>query len=112
MHSTKPLLEDGGFPRVSGHPVRSGRDFSAFQAFLEEQRRNRPLIESDSIDLVVSNCVLNLVEEHDKERLIREIFAARGLDYGDQHERRASGSILAESYALGADCFTIFQDIP
>lgn len=33
-----------------------------------------PLIASDSVDLVVSNCVLNLVADHRKEGLFREIY--------------------------------------
>jgi ubiquinone/menaquinone biosynthesis C-methylase UbiE len=39
-----------------------------------EQKQQRPLIESDSIDLVVSNCVLNLVHDADKQQLIRELY--------------------------------------
>ncbi len=59
---------------LSEHPVRSAGDLSVCRAFMDEQRRKRPLIENDSVDLVISNCVLNLVEEHEKEQLIREIF--------------------------------------
>jgi SAM-dependent methyltransferase len=40
----------------------------------QELRRDRPMIASDSVDAVVSNCVLNLVENGHKERLFGEIF--------------------------------------
>lgn len=59
---------------LAEHPVDSAEVMSVCQAWLQEQRRERPLIEDDSIDLVVSNCVLNLVKDGDKEQLIREIF--------------------------------------
>lgn len=37
-------------------------------------RRRQPLVASDSIDVVVSNCVLNLVESKAKQSLFHEIF--------------------------------------
>ena len=37
-------------------------------------RVKHPLIASDSIDVVVSNCVLNLVEPKSKRQLFEEIF--------------------------------------
>lgn len=40
----------------------------------EELRISHPLISSDSIDVVVSNCVLNLVEQNSKRQLFEEIF--------------------------------------
>ena len=39
-----------------------------------ELRTKHPLVESDSIDVVVSNCVLNLVEPEQKSKLFEEIF--------------------------------------
>ena len=36
--------------------------------------REAPLVADASIDVVVSNCVLNLVRESEKTGLIREIF--------------------------------------
>ena len=40
----------------------------------QELRVTHPLIESGSIDVVVSNCVLNLVEPRSKRQLFNEIF--------------------------------------
>ena len=42
---------------------------------LEQQlSRDNPLVESDSVDCVVSNCVLNLVQPNDREQLFQEVF--------------------------------------
>src|SRR5437660_2464356 len=40
----------------------------------QELRARQPLVASDSIDVVVSNCVLNLVETKSKRQLFEEIF--------------------------------------
>src|SRR5438477_1593491 len=40
----------------------------------EELRVKHPLVGSDSVDVVVSNCVLNLVEPKSKQQLFDEIF--------------------------------------
>lgn len=55
-------------------PVRDAAGLAALQRWQDEQRRERPLIPDASVDLVVSNCVLNLVDEAQKEQLVREIF--------------------------------------
>ena len=39
-----------------------------------EQKTNRPLIADNSVDLVISNCVLNLVAENEKRQLINEVY--------------------------------------
>ena len=46
----------------------------ALEQWQAEQRRERPLVEDNSIDLVVSNCVLNLVAESDRKQMIAGIF--------------------------------------
>lgn len=59
---------------LAENPVRNEIDLQQLESYLAMMRRERPLIEDDSIDVVVSNCVLNLVDSSDKERLFREIF--------------------------------------
>jgi arsenite methyltransferase len=59
---------------LAGHPVRTAADLSALRRWQAEQRRERPLIADASVDLVISNCVLNLVDDADKPQLVREIF--------------------------------------
>jgi len=56
------------------HPVKSVEDISALEAETSRLRRDAPLIPDASVDIVVSNCVLNLVRPEDKPQLIREIF--------------------------------------
>jgi ubiquinone/menaquinone biosynthesis C-methylase UbiE len=59
---------------LAEHPVRRAEDVIALRAWQEQQRKEQPLIKDNSVDLVVSNCVLNLVHDSDKAQLIREIF--------------------------------------
>jgi ubiquinone/menaquinone biosynthesis C-methylase UbiE len=56
------------------HPVRSSEDVARLEAEQQRLRREAPLVADGSVDLVVSNCVLNLVREEDKRALIGEIF--------------------------------------
>jgi arsenite methyltransferase len=49
-------------------------DCTALDGEQARLRRDQPLVASDSIDIVISNCVLNLVREEAKHQLIREIF--------------------------------------
>ncbi|MGX2039170.1 methyltransferase domain-containing protein [Methylocaldum sp. MU1018] len=56
------------------HPVRTAEDLAALGAWQATQRRTRPLIPDRSVDLVISNCVLNLVDDNDKRQLVREIY--------------------------------------
>jgi len=59
---------------LSEHPVTTTQDALDLETFAARQRREHPLVESDSVDVVVSNCVLNLVRPEDKHALFREIF--------------------------------------
>ena len=54
---------------------KSGVDGILEQRLVEQRlRRQQPLIPSESVDCVVSNCVLNLVRPEDRQRLFREVF--------------------------------------
>ena len=55
------------------HPVGDLASLQVLEAWKEEQRQQRPLIADDSVDLVVSNCVLNLVAQGDRRQMISEI---------------------------------------
>jgi ubiquinone/menaquinone biosynthesis C-methylase UbiE len=59
---------------LARHPIRRATDLAALKRWQQEQRRERPLIADASIDLVISNCVLNLVDDGDKQSLVREVF--------------------------------------
>ena len=55
-------------------PITSAASFLAANELATELRLTRPLVETESVDVVVSNCVLNLVESQDKRQLFQEIF--------------------------------------
>ena len=55
-------------------PITDSASFLAADELAEELRVKRPLIGSDSIDVVVSSCVLNLVEPKSKRQLFDEMF--------------------------------------
>jgi SAM-dependent methyltransferase len=59
---------------LSAHPVRTAAELMDFEAFTGALRASAPLIASDSVDLVISNCVLNLVPDSEKPRLFGEIY--------------------------------------
>lgn len=56
------------------NPITSVGQIAAFEAECDRLRQSQPLITSDSVDVVVSNCVLNLVRSKDKRQLFQEIF--------------------------------------
>jgi len=55
-------------------PITDAASFLAADELAKELRVKRPLIGSDSIDVVVSSCVLNLVEPKSKRQLFDEMF--------------------------------------
>lgn len=56
------------------NPITTLPDLNALEDYKQQLRRERPLVADDSIDVVLSNCVLNLVRSEDKEQLFAEIF--------------------------------------
>jgi len=59
---------------LNDNPVKSLQDLTRLEEKKERLCLEHPLVSDDSIDLVVSNCVLNLVREAEKSQLIEEIF--------------------------------------
>jgi ubiquinone/menaquinone biosynthesis C-methylase UbiE len=55
-------------------PIANASSFLAADELAEDLRAKHPLIPAESIDSVVSNCVLNLVESKAKCRLFQEMF--------------------------------------
>ncbi len=55
-------------------PIADANAFLRAGELAEELRVRHPLIADDSVDVVVSNCVLNLVEGRAKRQLFEEIF--------------------------------------
>jgi len=59
---------------LQDHPVNNAAALAALEAWKDEQRRQRPMIPDKSVDLVISNCVLNLVSDGQKRHMVEEIF--------------------------------------
>ena len=56
------------------NPVRSVADLARLEEFESRMRREQPLIADESVDVVVSSCVLNLVRAEDKKQLFTEMY--------------------------------------
>ena len=60
--------------QLKSNPISDAASFLAADELAEELRVTHPLVAGDSIDAVVSNCVLNLIEPKSKRQLFDEIF--------------------------------------
>ncbi|MCI0622773.1 MAG: methyltransferase domain-containing protein, partial [Acidobacteria bacterium] len=67
-----PLDEVDGYLKAG--PVRSSDDLRRFEEFQMRLRASPPLIPDESVDVIISNCVLNLVREEERDQLFREMF--------------------------------------
>ena len=56
------------------NPVRSAADLLHLEEFESRIRLEQPLIADESVDAIVSNCVLNLVRPEDKKQLFAEMY--------------------------------------
>jgi arsenite methyltransferase len=59
---------------LKANPVTNADELSTFESWKKKQTQETPLIADNSIDLVISNCVLNLVGDAEKQQLVNEIF--------------------------------------
>jgi Methylase involved in ubiquinone/menaquinone biosynthesis len=60
--------------QLRDHPIADAASFLAADEVAAELRVKHPLVPRDSVDVVVSSCVLNLVEPKSKRQLFDEIF--------------------------------------
>ncbi len=60
--------------RLRDEPITSIEDLGHFEAVCDQLRRDDPLIGDQTMDAVVSNCVLNLVQPRDKVQLFAEMY--------------------------------------
>ncbi len=59
---------------LKSNPITNADDLSALENWKQKQTQESPLIADNSVDLVISNCVLNLVNDAEKQQLVNEIF--------------------------------------
>ncbi|MCI0457332.1 MAG: methyltransferase domain-containing protein [Gemmataceae bacterium] len=59
---------------LARQPVRDQQSWLELRAIEERLRREQPLVADESIDCVISSCVLNLVRPQDRTPLFRELF--------------------------------------
>ncbi|MCA9039603.1 MAG: methyltransferase domain-containing protein [Planctomycetaceae bacterium] len=55
-------------------PITNSNDFLRLRNIEERLRREQPLIASNSVDCILSNCVLNLVRQQDRQQLFTEMY--------------------------------------
>ncbi len=60
--------------QLAERPVQTSTDWLEMETRAQNLRDTNPLVESDSVDVIVSNCVLNLVREEDRRQLFAEMF--------------------------------------
>jgi SAM-dependent methyltransferase len=64
------------------NPINSAEDFANYESFVQKSKTEKPLVADDSVDVILSNCVLNLVKPEFKEQMFAEMF--RVLKRGGQ----------------------------
>jgi arsenite methyltransferase len=60
--------------KLQEQPIRDAASFLAGEQRIDLLRAERPLVAAGSVDVVVSNCVLNLVESRFKRQMFNELF--------------------------------------
>lgn len=60
--------------QLSARPIDTPAEWISARSVEQQLREEQPMIPDDSVDCVVSNCVLNLVRKEDRRQLFGEIF--------------------------------------
>ena len=74
------LIQDLGLDRealaeeAAGLKIQSAADFLVVRQLEQRLRHERPMVADESVDCVVSNCVLNLVRPEDRHQLFADVF--------------------------------------
>lgn len=58
---------------LAEYPARSSNDWIRVEEHADHLRRTSPLVADESVDVIVSNCVLNLVRPEDRPNMFREM---------------------------------------
>ena len=60
--------------RLAEQPIADASDLKLLEDYKQQQRTAQPMIADASVSLVVSNCVLNLVDKSQRQQMISEIY--------------------------------------
>ncbi|QDT08572.1 methyltransferase domain-containing protein [Planctomycetes bacterium K23_9] len=80
VHFYKGRIQDMAIDRdavdqyLKTNPISDESSLQKYESMVSQLRRESPMIPDNSVDVVVSNCVLNLVDASEKEKLFAEIF--------------------------------------
>jgi ubiquinone/menaquinone biosynthesis C-methylase UbiE len=67
---------DGMDAWLAKNPVFGVEDLWRLDDYIARARSGAPLIANESVDIVISNCVLNLVRDSDKRKVFNEVYRA------------------------------------
>jgi arsenite methyltransferase len=87
---------------LSERPINSATDYLAAERIARDLRATRPMVPRESIDVVISNCVLNLVDGAEKSKLFDELYAV--LRFG--------GRAVISDIVAGVDVPKAMQEDP
>jgi arsenite methyltransferase len=59
---------------LSDNPVKDAKSLESLNTYIQKIGSERPMIADNSIDIIVSNCVLNLVSDQEKKQLFQEMY--------------------------------------
>ncbi|MEZ5427601.1 MAG: methyltransferase domain-containing protein [Pyrinomonadaceae bacterium] len=59
---------------LKNDPIKTAEDLIRYESFVAKTKLEKPLVRDDSIDVILSNCVLNLVRPEFKEQMFDEMF--------------------------------------
>ena len=59
---------------LKANPVKNAEGYKRLQEHIGSQRRENPMVADESVDVIVSNCVLNLVDDGLKTELFKEMY--------------------------------------
>ena len=76
---------------LAQRPIKDQWGWLALRSVEERLRREKPLVSDESVDCILSNCVLNLVLPGDRKQLFTEVFRVL-----KQHGRAAVSDIVAD----------------
>lgn len=80
VHFAKGYIQDLGLDVAAleryllAYPIEGLAGLEHLEEWKARQRTERPLLSDGSVDLVISNCVLNLVENSSRRQLVQEIY--------------------------------------